>query len=314
MFCCWNKDEVVDGTESVRIRKSERMCDHYSTIFFQNCHGRIHFALLCLYFLIMVAYGVVLMMNNDSAPDSISLCVSLRRQLFVIFSVALPTLGIFGPIGLLILMCRLVETVKKAREAICSILVICIYFLPFVFVLAVISGFKTNVLINGPNNSYHLCDISLNLFLGSIISSSDIINSTNMNQTCQFWPVGQFCDTEKERFSFIQSAPLITINGTLGAYLCQPPTSMGSHLCETFLAGAYNIWIATLICCPLSVPLLVIVGCWIGNATKLGFCERCYKIWKPCICRKCCTCCKEYMPLLAEEEEGHGSASAVGGM
>ena len=178
---------------------------------------------------------------------------------------------------------------------------------PFLFVIAqyiaylgaVLASFDMRVLIDGPNDTYYFCDFDLIVPENPVNSSFEITNSTDINQTCQFWSVEQLCEIKSSSFS--KSAPFLTINGTLGAYSCRPSTSMASDLCWAYIASTHSVWIAALVCLPCSLPFIVAVGFWLKDTKKFRYCEKCYDMCRCCICRQCCTFCEEYMPLLPDE-------------
>jgi hypothetical protein len=309
MFCCC-KGDVVDGTELVTLRKGEKMWDQCSIIFCDNYCGKFHLGLLILYCLIIACYTAVFFSYVDTRPGSHVLCVSRLRDTFTIFTTAFAICGIFGPLVLLGLMCKKVDTIKQARKLTCIVLSIytSVHFGAFLVALGLAFS-QANVVIKAPDNASYRCDIYLNIFQDSTFSSFDITNSSKVNQTCQFWSIEKLCEIEFA--SFRNSVPLVTIDGTLGVYRCQPSTSMGLDLCKAFLDSTYIICMLTLVCFPLSVILLWALSFWVENTDGFwGYCKECYETWDCCICREVCTCCETYMPLLPKKSH---TSSTEGG-
>jgi hypothetical protein len=302
MPCCCNKDtEIADDAELLIVKNKVPERDHCSPIFWGNGCARIHLVLLILYFAFIIFY-VRVFFESDLLQNPNPLCMSLGRRLFVISAFVLAVSISVGMLFLAIVMCMKVEGFRRARFCIwLSLVGLSTIVTPLAFICTVAWGYDTNVLINGPNNTYYRCSFDLGLLDGPIISSSDITNSTDMNHTCQFWPVKQLC--EERLTSFNESAPpFITINETIGAYNCLSSTSTGLDLCRTYIDSTYSVWIAVVFCFPCSFPLIWAWDFWVKNTSKLRYCEKCYDIWEPCICRKVCTCCEEYRPILIDEE------------
>jgi hypothetical protein len=312
MLCCSNKDTgIVDDSEPLTVTRKVPMWDHCSAIFWENGCAKAHLCLLIVYLAILVAFVSVFSAKFNFLQNPNALCVSLGRDLFIDFTIVLASSVCFEIISLLVLMCMKVEGFPKARRYLWWILVgFSILVRPSAFILAVVPGLYTYVLISGPNDTYYRCSFNFASLDGSIISSSDITNSTDMNQTCQFWTVKQLCEDGRTSFNVL-APPFITINETLGAYSCLPSSSMGLDLCRAYIASTHSVWIAVVICFPCSFPWIWALNFWIKDTSKLRYCEKCYDIWQLCICLKVCTCCEEYKPILTDEKPR--SASTAGG-
>ena len=244
-----------------------------------------HFALLVVYFLIMVTYVCVIFVAKvDFFNDPHALCRSIGRQAFIdSMFVSMCAIG-FGLFCLLMQMIQKIENAEYARLIFRCLLFLFVIAQYIAYLGAVLASFDMRVLIDGPNDTYYFCDFDLIVPENPVNSSFEITNSTDINQTCQFWSVEQLCEIKSSSFS--KSAPFLTINGTLGAYSCRPSTSMASDLCWAYIASTHSVWIAALVCLPCSLPFIVAVGFWLKDTKKFRYCEKCYDMCRCCICRQ----------------------------
>ena len=116
MPCCCNRDEVIDFMKPTIITLEACASDHCSAIFFTNCCGMFHFALLVVYFLIMVTYVCVIFVAKvDFFNDPHALCRSIGRQAFIdSMFVSMCAIG-FGLFCLLMQMIQKIENAEYAR-------------------------------------------------------------------------------------------------------------------------------------------------------------------------------------------------------
>ena len=302
----FHKDGITDNRKSSPFTANTSIRDHFTVIFLRDGCGIFHLVLFIVHYAITIAYIVLFFVKFGFLQHSNTLCAGLGRQIFVGSIVITVIFAGLGLLLFLILMCQKIKGVERAKLwfTISLFLSYCVQFAALI--VAVETGVYTDALISGSNDTYYHCGFNLNLLHDSLISSSDITNSTDVNQTCEFWPIEKLC-----RVAFVsynELTPLVTINETLGAYSCQSSTSMGSDLCKAYIASTHLVWIVALFGFPCTICVGLALTFWLENTSKWRYCEKCYDAWRCCICRQICFCCEEYMPLLTEENTSPGTA------